>query len=263
MTAPVISGAEPFQHDGGPGGALVLHGFTGSPDSMRSIAEMLAEKEYAVDLPLLPGHGTAIEDMLDTGWADWSMAAEDAYRHLADRCERVVVVGLSMGGTLACWLAERYPEIAGIAVVNPGVEPPEDTFRAVIRDMLDSGTPVAPAIGSDIAKPGVVELSYPGTPLAPVLSYFEGVDEVASNLERITCPVLLFSSREDHVLPTSNGDFLAAGVSGPCQRVWLDRSFHVATLDNDAELVESRIIDFAGELLHPASRAAMPGKVEA
>src|SRR5271165_3441589 len=113
-----MQGAEPFAHPGGPGGVLVLHGFTGNPQSMRPVAEALAGIGLAVDLPLLPGHGTDQSDLVDRRWADWSNAAEEALSNLEERCEEVVVVGLSVGGALACWLAERHAEIRGIAVVN-------------------------------------------------------------------------------------------------------------------------------------------------
>ena len=98
---------------------LVLHGFTGNPQSMRPLAEAVAAAGFTVEMPLLPGHGTAIEDMIPTRFEDWSSAAEAVYDELAARCDKVIVSGLSMGGTLACWLATRHPEIAGIAVVNP------------------------------------------------------------------------------------------------------------------------------------------------
>ena len=102
---PVLPGAEPFSAPGGPHGALVVHGFTGCPQSMRGLAEALAGAGFAVELPRLPGHGTTIDDMLETGWTDWSGAAEAAYQDLAGRCDKVVVGGLSMGGTLTLWLA--------------------------------------------------------------------------------------------------------------------------------------------------------------
>src|SRR3954464_14582979 len=115
---PVLPGAEPFTADGGPHGVLVLHGFTGNPQSMRGLAEAFAAAGYAVELPRLPGHGTSVDDMATTTFADWSAAVERAYDDLAGRCERVVVAGLSMGGTLAAWLAARHPEIAGLVVIN-------------------------------------------------------------------------------------------------------------------------------------------------
>jgi carboxylesterase len=249
VTAPVLPGAEPFSATGGPEGALVLHGFTGSPFSMRGIAEKLADAGLTVELPLLPGHGTSVADMLVTGWEDWSAAAEQAYLELAARCSRVAVVGLSMGGTLSCWLAERHPEIAGLVVVNPAVEPMPEELRSALAELLDAGTDVAPGIGSDIAKPDTEELAYDGLPIAPVLSLFDGVAGVSAALGDIRCPVLLLSSREDHVVPPSAGDLLEATAGGPVERVWLERSYHVATLDYDRDEVEERTVGFVTGVL--------------
>lgn len=239
-----MSGAEPFSATGGPEGALVLHGFTGNPQSMRGLGERLADAGLTVELPLLPGHGTAVEDMVPTRWADWAGAADEAYADLVARCSQVSVVGLSMGGTLACWLAERRPAVAGIALVNPLVSPPGAEFIRAVTELLESGTEIAPGIGSDIADPDARELSYGESPLAAALSLFEGAAEVEAGLAEIRCPVLLFSSRQDHVVEPANGDLVAATVSGPCERVWLDRSFHVATLDHDREEVEARTVSF-------------------
>jgi carboxylesterase len=252
----VIAGAEPFTHDGGSQGVLVLHGFTGNPQSMRPLAVALAVEGYTVNLPLLPGHGTVVEDMIPTRWSDYVKAADGAYRGLAGRCDSVAIVALSMGGTLACWLAEHHGEIPGMVVVNPFIDPPAESFRDVLRGVLESGTEVAPGVGSDIAKEGSTELAYLGTPIAAVLSLFEGIDDVAAGLDRITCPVLLLSSRNDHVVPSSSGDVLAAGVSGPVERVWLEHSYHVATLDNDADLVQSRTVAFVRDVLGSASGSA-------
>jgi carboxylesterase len=227
----------------------VLHGFTGNPQSMRPLAEVLAGAGYTVDLPLLPGHGTSLEDMVPTRWDDWRGAAERAYDRLRDRCERVVVCGLSMGGTLSCALAADHPEIAGIAVVNPMVEPPDEAYRGAIRSMLDAGTEVAPGIGSDIAKEGSAEYAYDGAPLRAALSFFEGVDELNPRLSEIRCPVLLLSSRQDHVVDPVSGDVLARSVAGPLERVFLERSYHVATLDWDAPVIEERVLSFCGEVM--------------
>ena len=244
MNTATMPGAEPFSAEGGPEGALVLHGFTGDPRSMRGVAERLAGAGLTVDLPLLPGHGTTVADLVPMRWDDWAAAADEAYSAIARRCERVAVVGLSMGGGLACWLGVRHPEIRGLALVNPIVKPPGDELRNAVRELLSSGTAIAPGIGSDIADPAVKEQGYDGTPLAAALSLFEGVEELALRLGEIRCPVLLLSSREDHVVTTTNGDLLVASVAGPCERVWLERSYHVATLDYDRQLVEDRITEF-------------------
>jgi carboxylesterase len=216
---------------------------------MRMLAQALADEGTTVDLPLLPGHGTSLEDMLPTRWPDYTAAADAALRRLARRCDAVALVALSMGGTLACWLAERYPEIRGMALVNPFVDPPADSFRDVLRGLLEAGGEIAPGVGSDIAKDGVEELAYPGVPVAAALSLFAGIDDVAARLDYIACPVLVLSSRNDHVVPSSSGDLLQAKVQGPVERVWLEHSYHVATLDYDAPLVRSRIVAFVRHVL--------------
>src|ERR1700728_3706330 len=198
MTSPVLAGAEPFSAVGGSSGALVLHGFTGNPFSVKGVATAIADAGLTVEAPRLPGHGTSVDDMIGTRWADWSAAVEDAYLELAARCERVAVVGLSMGGTLACWLGERHSEIAGLALINPLVRSIPSDQVALVRAMVEAGEIVMDGIGSDIAEPDVLEVSYTQTPLRPLLSLLEAADDVGARLADIVGPVLLFSSREDH-----------------------------------------------------------------
>jgi carboxylesterase len=248
VPAPILAGCEPFSAEGGPIGVVVLHGFTGSPQSMRPLARAFATAGFAVELPLLPGHGTSVEDMVPTRWPDWSSTAEASYRDLAGRCEKIFVAGLSMGGSLAIWLAERHPEIAGVIVVNPLVDPPASIFRDMLSGMVDEGGVSVPAIGSDVAMAGSPESAYNASPIEPMLSMFEGVDWVAAHLGDLRCPVLLLSSRVDHVVPPESGDVLAAGAAGPVERVFLERSFHVATLDYDAREIEARAIAFVARV---------------
>ena len=94
-----------------------------------------------------------------------------------------------------------------------------------------------------------MEAAYGGTPLAAVLSLFEGADEVEAKLTDIHCPTLLLSSREDHVVESVSGDVIEQQVSGPIERIWLENSYHVATLDNDAALIEAKVVAFVTSVL--------------
>jgi len=249
VTAPIIPGAEPYSATGDARGALVLHGFTGNPQSMRGLALALADAGFTVEMPLLTGHGTDISDMLSTRWEDWSAAAEAAYTDLAARCDSVVVVGLSMGGMLSVWLAQRHPEIAAIAVVNPLVTPPDADTVAFVESMIENGDEVAPGIGSDIAMEGAVESAYPGLPLRAALSLFAAASQVEAELEAVTCPVLVFTSVQDHVVDTVSSEILVARAKGPVEQVMLERSFHVATLDYDKDEIESSTVEFVTGVL--------------
>lgn len=250
LPADLIPGAEPWSHQGGAVGALVLHGFTGHPGSMRGVAEALAGAGLTVELPLLPGHGTKVDDMIPTGFVDWIGAAEAAYQDLAARCGRVVVVGLSMGGALAAWLGSEHPEIAGLVLINAVVSAPPG-MREAVEQVMATGADRFEGIGSDIADPDQVETAYAETPLAPLLTLFAAADEFADRLGRITSPVLVVTSTQDHVVPPENSDLIAEKVAGPVERLRCERSYHVVTMDFDKDLVIAATVDFATKVTTP------------
>jgi carboxylesterase len=241
----LMPGAEPWSSSGGAAGALCIHGFTGNPTSMRPPGEAFAAAGFSVEVPRLPGHGTSVDDLISTSWADWTAGAEAAYQSLAARCEHVVVLGQSMGGSLTLWLATRHPEIAGIVCVNPAVVPQPAEVMDMVRGMVAEGQDRMPGGGPDVARADAVVSSYLETPLGPLLSLMEGLAALQPELGRVTSPLLLLTAPNDHVVPPTDSDALAAAVSGPVERVTLERSYHVATQDYDAELITERAVAFA------------------
>jgi carboxylesterase len=245
MVDNLIPGAEPWSHVGGRAGALCLHGFTGNPGSMRGVAEAFAAAGFSVELPRLPGHGTTVEDMMTTGWADWTGEVEAAYQRLAGRADMIVVAGLSMGGSLTLWTAAQHPEVAGIVCINPATMPQDPELMDMVRGMIAEDNTMIPGIGSDIANPDVTESAYLGTPLPPLLSFVEeGLIPLSKRYGDIEVPLLLMNSPQDHVVPPDSSDFLAEHYGGSVERITLERSFHVATLDYDRDIVEAEAVRF-------------------
>ena len=249
MTDVVMPGGEPFYSPGGPLGVLLLHGFTSTTSTVIDLAHRCVDQGYSVAAPRLPGHGTSVEDLMTTGWDDWSRAALAAYDELAAGCERVAVVGLSMGGTLAVHVAMHRPDVAAFVFINPYVKHQGAEWDELAQTMLAAGVATYDSIGSDVKKEGVVESSYPQTPIVPAVTLLDAVKVINDHLGSITAPSLLLNSTEDHVVAIDNGDEIVAKSNGPVERIWLENSFHVATLDNDHELIESSTIAFlAGNL---------------
>lgn len=247
-----MPGAEPLSHTAAAGspGLLAMHGFTGTPSSLRPIATAFVAAGYHVEVPLLAGHGTAIGDMLPTRWSDWTADVEAAFRRLADRTDRVVVAGQSMGGSLALWTALSQPRVDGLVLVNPATRPQPDDARSMIDEFLADGMDVVPGGGSDIADPDAVELAYDGTPLAPLASFLDdGLAPLTHRFGELTMPLLLFTSRQDHVIDPVESEHLAATYGGPVEHVWLDRSYHVATSDYDRDVIVEGALAFAGRLV--------------
>jgi carboxylesterase len=250
MSHPIRPGSEPWSHLASPGapGALCIHGFTGNPGSMRGVAEAFASAGFHVELPRLPGHGTHIDDMLTTSWADWSREAEAAYQRLAARTSAVVVAGQSMGGSLALWLATRHPEIRALVLVNPAAQPQTAEVVEMLDDFVQQGMTVLPGIGSDIADPDSKEDAYEGMPITPLLSLTAALSEIAPAYPSLAMPLLLLNSPQDHVVDPAQGQYLADHYGGPVERVLLERSYHVATMDFDKELIHERAVAFGRQV---------------
>ena len=245
---PVMPGAEPFTHDGGDTGVLLCHGFTGSPQSLRPWASALAGAGCTVRLPRLPGHGTTWQEMNRTRWPDWYATVDRALSELVARCDRVFVGGLSMGGALALRLAESRPaDVAGLLLVNPAVTLGDPRLKAL--PVLKHLVPSLAGVGNDIAAPGQTELAYDRTPLKALHSFVTAMRDVARDLPQVTQPLLLMHSPQDHVVPVESSELVLARVSSKdvTERL-LERSFHVATLDHDADVIEAESLAFVQRL---------------
>ncbi|MEZ0093721.1 alpha/beta hydrolase [Streptacidiphilus sp. EB129] len=245
---PLMPGAEPYRHHGGPVGVLVCHGFTGSPFSMRPWAEAAAAQGLSVSLPLLPGHGTHWRDLNMTRWPDWYATLEREFELLSKECEQVFLFGLSMGGALSLHLAARHgAAVSGLVLVNPLVKMPGQAHRAlpVVRHLV----PSLPGIANDVAKPGVDEGGYTRNPLHAAHSMAQFTKVVQAELPQITQPLLLFRSPQDHVVTPGSGALLLSRISSTdVEERLLERSFHVATLDHDAETIFEGSLDFVRRL---------------
>ncbi|PSK95569.1 carboxylesterase [Haloactinopolyspora alba] len=228
---------QPFRHAGGRVGVLMCHGFTGSPASLRPWAEHLAERGYSVELPRLPGHGTVWQDLNRTAWPDWYRCVERSLLDLAERCDAVVVAGLSMGGCLALRLAQEHgPLVQGLVLVNPAVASGDPRLRAL--PLLRLVKPSVAAIGNDIARPGQDEHAYDRTPLPALYSQTRLWRLVLRDLAAITQPLLLYRSTNDHVVDATGAPQILAGVSSTdVTETELHHSYHVATLDHDASAI--------------------------
>lgn len=243
-----MPGAEPFSADGGPVGVLLIHGFTGSPKSMTPWGRFLAEQGYTVRVPRLPGHGTRWQDMNLTRWEDWYAEAERSFLELRGRCEAVFVMGLSMGGSLTLRIAEQHGDaVRGIALVNPAVHSERpDRF---LLPLLSRIVPSFPGVSNDIKKPGQDEGAYDKLPLKAAHSLTELWKMTKDDLPKVTQPMLLMHSAEDHVVEPSNSAYIYAHVSSTDKtEIVLQDSYHVATVDNDAPLIEQSSLEFVRRL---------------
>lgn len=241
--------ARPLRLSGSsPMGILLIHGFTSTPASVAPWAHGLnTTLKSEVSVPLLPGHGTRWQDLNNVRWQDWETTVLAAYDELANLHPVVVVGGLSLGGALACLVAAKRPKTAALILVNHLMWLGNPAL--FLAPLIMRLTPSMSAVAGDLKKPGVVEPAYDRVPTGGVDQFRRLLKVVRRLLPSITAPTLLFKSREDHVIPrVSTTRTIERLGSLHKELVWLDNSYHVATLDNDLPLIVEKSAAFLREV---------------
>jgi carboxylesterase len=251
VSSRILPGAEPFRFDGGSKGALLLHGFTGSPASLHPLGESLFSRGLTVIGPRLPGHGTRWEDLEETTWQDWEREALGALADLSERCKDVIVVGLSVGGTLALHVGAKQPErLRGVIAINPLVRRPDFAFAPVIRVF----TRTIRGIGNDIKKPGQDEVCYDRIPVKAIKELRKLMKTTDRELPSLTLPLLVLLSPQDHtVKPANSRRVVRRAGSVRKELITLPNSYHVATLDFDADTILEHTLRFMDSVPSNAS----------
>ncbi|HEX9766534.1 MAG TPA: alpha/beta fold hydrolase [Nitriliruptorales bacterium] len=231
-------------------GIAVVHGFTGNPISVRPTGERLHAEGWTVEVPRLPGHGTSWRDLAMTRWEDWLGTVNGVVDDLVGRCDQVVLIGLSMGGALCLDVATRRPdEIAGVAAINTPILP-RDGLLARAAPLLRWVVPVVPRDladlpTGDIAMEGADEHAYALVPAASGLSLNRALPAIRSRLDRLTMPVLVAWSPQDHTVPPKNSQWLVEQLEERDVTTFVcERSYHVATLDHDADDLHDALVAF-------------------
>lgn len=241
---PILAGAEPFYFRGNDIGVLVCHGFTGSTQSMRFLGQQLHGAGYTVIGPRLKGHGVSPAAMAKTTAADWIASVDEALAELRGTCSQVYMAGLSMGGTLTLYTAAKHADvIKGAVPINAVVHLGKPDLASMALDA--AMPPTVPGIGSDVKDPAVTELAYKEVPVPAIRQLYALTAVTQDLLPSIKCPTLVLQSRDDHVVHPSNGPRIVSGVgANRVELLWLENSYHVATIDHDKDLIASQTIAF-------------------
>ncbi len=231
--------AKEFYYKGSNIGVLLIHGFTGTPSEMRLLGEYLRDKGYTVKGILLKGHGTVPEDMKKSNYRDWIHGAVQGYQALKQECDEVFVVGFSMGGLLALYLARNY-DIKGAATLSAPIRLHgrkaalsyiERNFRAHILRRPP--------------KRKINVISYEKSPMVSVYNFFRLVRYVKANLGAIEKPILIMQSYGDRTVSPASGNIIYNRLGSKDKSiVYLHKSGHVITCDVEKDRVFEEVYNF-------------------
>jgi len=241
-TYPVIPGAGAFYYEGNETGILLCHGFNGTPQSVHDVALDLMGSGFTVYAPRLAGHGTDPEDFRRSTRDDWYETVIDGVRLLRERCRHVIIVGQSMGGTLAL-KAALAGHVDAIVTINAALSVPGYACHAAdgICRFIDEDEP-------DILAEGVHEIVYDKVPTSAIRQLLALIEDVRPHVSRVLVPTYVIHSAVDHVVPPEDSVWLYEQVRGPKARAVLEQSYHVATMDNDRERLSGLIASYCEQV---------------
>lgn len=232
-------------------GVLVLHGFTGSLDTVRLAAEQAKAMGFPVRMPVLRGHGTRWEDLRGVKAKDWIEDAHLALDGLLEEVERVLVVGLSMGGLVALNLAaDRPTAVAGLVLLAPALR---------FADPLSNLTPLMALLVPSWPSPGAFtdpecakkNTNYDRFPTATFQELWQLGFSTDRRLGEVTAPTCIMAARHDTVVSAEAIAMLQQRLASRFVAVeWFHRSGHEMLQDLEAEAVAHSV----GEALRLLAR---------
>ncbi|CAH0347223.1 alpha/beta fold hydrolase [Bacillus sp. CECT 9360] len=238
-TTQVIPGAEPYFISGNSAGILIIHGFNGTPQSMEYLGKKFSNQGFTVYSLRLKGHGTHEEEMESCSYQDWIENVAAGYSRLKQTCSNIYVIGQSMGGALALDLAGEV-DCDGVIAINAALQVPDyEPYRNFTAPRF------IPDEKPDINDGDAFEITYPQVPIKAINELLSLMDRVKKALHKVYCPVLLFHSPEDHVVPEHCSYEIYHLVSSKEKHmVSLNHSYHVASLDYDKDKIAEAVLSF-------------------
>ncbi len=247
----LIRGSEPFFWLGGDGdsgrvGCLLIHGFTGTPFEMRGLGKRLVAEGYTVLGPRLAHHGTQAADMNRSRWWDWYLAALDGWHMLNNICERVVVIGLSMGGLTALLMAANNPVTAVVAMSTPAAY----MFNEGQLKMARYVWRVLPVLKKSAGEKDEPDWpSYGEFPVRATAELMDYKEALLAALPAVAAPALLLHAVDDPTVPFDNLDYIYDQIgSAEKQKVVVERGGHVMTEGSEKEGVYQEVIAFLSKV---------------
>lgn len=208
----IIDGAESFFLKGNSTGVLLVHGFTGSPAELLLLGEFLNRAGFSVLCVRLAGHGTDEENFIRTNKDDWFNSVLDGYAILKGFCEKIFVIGHSMGGLLALKLA-TIKKVDKIVTLAAPIFIAEETDLKSLPPRKHCGNLFVTRPRRTLENvPPAANKVYRNTPLVSVHELLDIIDDVKKILPQISAPILIMHGEEDHTAQPKSADFIEKNI---------------------------------------------------
>jgi carboxylesterase len=244
--------AQPFRWEGRAPACLLAHGLTSTPWEVRPVGLALREAGFHTESLWLPGHGTRPEDLGKVRWRDWTSAVEERFDQMQRDHERVAVLGTSLGGALALWLAAERPVVAVVTMGAPVWLDSRARWARLLSYIRPFQTkrPKGSAIFDDEAR--LLHPSYPKSSLRAVAEMWDFMKALRPHIHRITAPLLVCHARRDSVVAPASAEWIYSQARSETKKLlWLENSDHIITEDFDHPIVTRAAVEWIRQVASP------------
>ncbi len=235
-------------------GVVLIHSYLAQPEEVRALAGYLRRRGVWVYAPRLPGHGTSAEDLADRKYHEWVEAVETAYIVMSMICERVVVGGVAVGGSLALDLAGRVAGVAGVFAICPPLTLRNYSTKFMpgidVWDRIQNKIKRGEQNNQFIEFPhGNAHVNYPMNPVAGVKEVGDYLESIEKGYAAINQPALIIQADKNPVVNPKGAQQLYESIgSSDKEFCLLNYDRHILVNGEGAEKVFQKISAFVGNV---------------
>jgi carboxylesterase len=226
-------------------GCLCIHGFTGAPYEVEPLVTYLKERtDWHFKVPTLPGHGET-HSLKGIHYEEWIQFAEEELRELIETCDKVFVVGFSMGGMIASLLAAKYP-VAKLVLLSAAayyVNPKQlvSDINSILLDGLKGNL-------ADNALFRQYKRKIKETPITATLQFRRLVSFIKPVLSDVKVPTLIAQGENDGIVPPKSAEYLYRTIGAEQKKLtFIKKSKHHICHCEENEALFSEVLDFLME----------------
>ena len=232
-------------------GVYLIHGFTNTTYETKNLAQYLADKGYRTVTNNLPGHGTTIEECNRVKYVDWLDSVEQGVATLASECDKIHVIGSSMGGVLGLHIASKFP-INSLTAAAPVLQFKSEFKTRILVPLFNN---IIPMVSKSSQYQNGANMDFYGYTHYPnkALNQFRKLTNIVrKNLVKVKCPTLLMHSKSDQTCMMKNYNIVNENISSPIkEKLILDNISHAMFMDNhdidEYNLIYRTITEFIGK----------------
>ncbi|GIO24336.1 carboxylesterase [Oceanobacillus sp. J11TS1] len=226
-------------------GCLIIHGYTGGPYEVEPLANYLKDNtDWYVKVPTLPGHGKELK-LEGASYKSWIQTAEEELQSLINRCDTVYVIGFSMGGMIASYLAAKYKIHKLVLLATSG------KYLSLKQMGLDIADMVGDGLRGNLKENQLFQHYKKKMGVVPLKAHFEFMKLVRFTrkyLDKVKSPVLIAQGQLDGIVPYKTAYYLDKEIhSEKKEVVFFERSKHLICLGTDKDTLNGMVYDFLTE----------------